>query len=121
MAHQFCKPVFDWWLRIEISKGNLPQELLSTPVKWVGSEFPTLDARAQINSTVAKIRGGLLSRSEAVASMGIDPIALDEQISSDNKRADLLGLVFDSDARRVSSLGQEQPTQPNEAGNATIQ
>jgi capsid protein len=66
------------------------------------------------NSTLQKIRAGLMSRSEATASTGADPEALDEQIAADNARADRLGLIFDSDPRRVTLQGLEQPSEAND-------
>jgi lambda family phage portal protein len=110
MARQFCRPIYGWWLKIMIATGELPETVASAPVRWIAPEFQTLDARMATQSTLQKIRGGLMSRSEAVSSTGADPEALDEQISSDNSRADKLGLVYDSDPRRVNLQGMEQPS-----------
>jgi lambda family phage portal protein len=118
VAYQFCRPIWNWWVKIKVAAGELPEEILTTPVRWIAPEFQTLDSRMTVNSTLQKIRAGLISRGEAVASVGGDPEALDEQIASDNARADKLGLVFDSDPRRVTIQGQEQPTQP-EGANVT--
>ena len=63
-----------------------------------------------IQSLVQKISAGLLSRSEAVAGTGVDPEALDREIAADNARADNLGLIFDSDASKVTLQGLEQPS-----------
>ena len=48
---------------------------------------------------IAAIRGGLLSRSEAISSFGYDAEDIDREIAADNARADALGLRFDSDPR----------------------
>jgi lambda family phage portal protein len=118
MAYQFCRPIWKWWLKIQVAAGELPEEILTAPVRWIAPEFQTLDSRMTVNSQVQKIRAGLVSRSESVSSTGVDPTALDEQIAADNARADKLGLIFDSDARRVTLQGQEQP---NGATETTIQ
>jgi capsid protein len=46
------------------------------------------------------IRGGLLSRSEAISAFGYDAEDIDREIAADNQRADQLGLVLDTDPRR---------------------
>ena len=110
VSYQFNRPIWNWWLKIQVAAGTLPEEILSVPVRWIAPEFQTLDARMTTNATLLKIRSGLLSRSEAVSSTGADPTALDEQIAADNARADKLGLIYDSDPRRVTLQGQEQPS-----------
>jgi lambda family phage portal protein len=110
VAHQLCRPIWQWWLKIQVATGELPEEILSAAVRWVAPPIETLDSRMATQSTLQKIRAGLMSRSEAVAGTGVDPEGLDRQIASDNARADSLNLIFDSDPRRVSLQGQEQPS-----------
>jgi lambda family phage portal protein len=107
-AYQFCRPVWQWWIRIMVASGELPEEILAAPVRWVGVPIPTLDSRMETQSTVQKIRAGLMSRNEAVRGSGVDIESLDREIAADNARADALGLIFDSDARKVTLQGQEQ-------------
>jgi lambda family phage portal protein len=122
MAPIFCAPIWRWWCKIQVASGALPEEILTAPVRWVAPEFQTLDARMTTNATVQKIRAGLMSRAEAVASNGGDVEALDLQIQQDNLRADRLQLIFDSDPRRVNLQGMQQPDQQEaNNGNATIQ
>ncbi len=113
MAYQFCRPVWNWWLKIQVATGELPEEILTAPVRWVAPPIETLDSRMATQSTLQKIRAGLMSRSEAVAGTGVDPEALDRQIAADNARADSLNLIFDSDPRRVNLQGMEQPSDVN--------
>ena len=77
-------------------------------MRWVGVPIPTLDSRMETQSTVQKIRAGLMSRNEAVRGSGVDIESLDREIAADNARADELGLIFDSDPRKVTLQGQEQ-------------
>jgi len=58
---------------------------------------------------VLAIRAGLMSRSEAISAFGYDAEKIDREIAADNARADALGLVFDSDPRRVARTGAAQP------------
>jgi lambda family phage portal protein len=107
-AHQFCRPVWLWWSRIMVATGELPETILTAPVRWTGVPIPTLDSRMETQSTIQKIRAGLMSRNEAVRSSGVDIESLDREIAADNARADQLGLIFDSDPRKVTLQGQEQ-------------
>jgi lambda family phage portal protein len=111
VAFQLCRPAWRWWIKIQVASGALPESVLAAPApRWVPPPIPTLDSRMEVQSLIQKIRGGLLSRSEAVAGTGIDPEALDREIAADNLRADTLGLIYDSDARKVTLQGLEQPS-----------
>jgi lambda family phage portal protein len=110
MGFQFCRPIWNWWTRIMVASGQLPEEVLSAPVRWVGVPIKTLDSRMEIQSTIQAIRAGLMSRNEAVRGSGVDIESLDREIAADNQRADLLNLVFDSDPRKVNLQGMEQPS-----------
>jgi lambda family phage portal protein len=107
-AHQFCRPVWQWWTRIMVATGELPGEILTASARWVGVPIPTLDSRMETQSTIQKIRAGLMSRNEAVRGSGVDIESLDREIAADSARADELGLIFDSDPRKVTLQGQEQ-------------
>jgi lambda family phage portal protein len=110
-APQFCRPVWQWWTRIMVASGQLPEAILTAPVRWVGVPIPTLDSRMETQSVIGKIRAGLLSRSEAVRVTGLDVEALDNELATDNQRADRLGLILDSDPRKVTLQGLEQPSE----------
>ncbi len=105
-VHQFCRPTWNWWTRVMVATGQLPNEVLTAPVRWIPQPVPALDRRMEIESLKNQIRCGLISRSEAVSQTGMDPEALDEEIARDNARADKLGLVFDSDARLTTAAGR---------------
>ena len=108
-VHQWCRPVWNWWTRIMVATGELPEEVLTAPVRWIPQPVPALDRRMEIESLKNQIRCGLISRSEAVSQTGMDPEALDEEIARDNARADRLALIYDSDPRRTAAMGMEQP------------
>lgn len=59
-----------------------------------------LDPSKEVPPMIQKVRGGLASRSEAVRSLGGDPEQVDAEQAEDNRRADELGLSYDSDGRR---------------------
>ena len=50
-----------------------------------------------------------MSRSEAISAFGYDAEEIDREIAADNARADALGLVLDSDPRKVARTSAAQP------------
>ena len=72
-----------------------------------------LDPRADTLATINRVRAGFMSRAEAVAQTGWRVEDVDAELAADNSRADALGLVLDSDPRRMSQQGlSQQPQQP---------
>jgi len=108
LVFQLCRPVWAAWTRAAMAAGVLPEGDYST-VRWIAPRLQMLDSRMEVQSIIQQIRGGLLSRSEAVSAMGWDVEQIDSEIAADNARADALGLVFDSDARRRTQQGQDVP------------
>ncbi|MBL8231032.1 MAG: phage portal protein [Bryobacterales bacterium] len=109
LVFQFCRPVFDLWLRLAIASGMLPGTIEDySSVRWIAPQIEMLDPAAETRNLVAQVRAGFLSRAEVVSRTGWDVEDIDAEIASDNARADRLGLVLDSDPRRVSQQGQAQ-------------
>lgn len=102
---QFCAPVLARWMRLAVALGVIPS---TGKARWIGPQIAMLDERAETLATVAKIRAGLTSRAEAVSQTGWNIEDIDAELAADNARADRLGLVLDSDPRRVTAQGQEQ-------------
>jgi lambda family phage portal protein len=118
LVFSLCRPVWQWWVRIAVAMGELPETVLDLPVKWVAQPVEMLDSRMEVETQVRQVRAGFTSRSEIVSQSGLDSEVLDEEIRRDNERADRLGLIFDSDPRKVSQQGQEQ-SQPQEVPSAS--
>jgi lambda family phage portal protein len=108
LVFQLCRPVWANWTRAAMAAGVLPEGDYST-VRWIAPRLQMLDSRMETQNIIQQIRGGLLSRAEAVSAMGWDVEQIDAEIAQDNARADALGLVFDSDARRRTQQGQDVP------------
>jgi lambda family phage portal protein len=112
MVFQFCRPVWDLWVRYALMTGVLDGSVEDyRQVRWVAPPLEMLDARAEVLGLQAKVRNGFMSRTEAVNATGLDAEQVEAEIASENARADALGLVLDSDPRRVSAQGQEQPSE----------
>ncbi len=110
IVHQLCRPLWRAWMDQAVLEGslNLPgyarrrREYQAT--KWIPQGWQWVDPQKEFNAMLTAIRAGLLSRAEAISAFGYDAEDIDREIAADNRRADALGLVFDSDPRH------DQPT-----------
>lgn len=105
---QFCAKVFTWF-----KEGA---EMLGVPCKnakaeWTAPRRPVTDPNAY-RDLRDEVRAGFKSVPEAIRECGYDPDTIILENTEFYKKLDAVGLVIDSDPRRVSSVGQVQPTQP---------
>ena len=107
IVFQLCRPVLAAWLRFGAAAGVLPSAP-AADIRWIAPLPEMLDAQSEVAAEISRIRAGLKSRSEAVAATGWDVDAIDAEIALDNARADRLGLVLDSDPRKLTAQGQAQ-------------
>jgi len=114
VVFQLCRPVWEAWTRLAVAAGVLPEGDYGD-VRWIAPQLSMLDQRMEVQSVIQQIRAGLISRSEAVSMSGWDAEQIDAEIAQDNARADRLGNVYDSDPRRTTLQGQEQPAVAPEA------
>jgi capsid protein len=105
MVPQFCAPVLARWMQMATALGVIPAP---AKARWIGPQVGMLDENAETTATIKKIRAGLTSRAEAVSATGWNIEDIDAELAADNARADRLGLVLDSDPRRVAQQGQIQ-------------
>jgi lambda family phage portal protein len=110
LVYQLCRPVWDAWVRYALLSGVLDGSPEDYEVRWIAPPLEMLDAQAEVQAVVKKVRAGFLSRTEAVAQTGLDAEALEVEMAAEQRRADALELVFDSDARQTTQQGQEQPS-----------
>jgi lambda family phage portal protein len=105
IVHQLCRPVWRAWMEQAVLEGALAlpgfarrrREYLAA--KWIPQGWQWVDPLKEFNALKLAIRAGLMSRSEAISAYGYDAEDIDREIAADNRRADELGLVFDSDPR----------------------
>ena len=105
IVHQLCRPVWRAWMEQAVLEGRLalpgfarqPRRYLAA--KWIPQGWQWVDPKKEFDALLVAIRAGLLSRSEAISAFGYDAEDIDREIAADNRRADDLGLMFDSDPR----------------------
>jgi len=68
--------------------------------------YTWVDSEKDLKAAKGRVRSGFSSRTQEVAELGNDVEELELEIADDNKRADGLGLVFDSDGRKTDNSGK---------------
>ena len=117
VVHQFCRPVWNRFLRWEVLRGGVPasayQRDRSTllAVKWLPPAFPWVDPEKDAKAAILEMEARLRSRAEIVAERGYDVERLDQEIAADIERSRRLGL---SPANGVRQTGPEQGDNPEE-------
>lgn len=101
MVYQFCRPIWNKFVELAILSDaiNIPNDSSFALVKWIPQGFSWVDPIKEQKAQKAAVRCGFKSRSEVISELGYDAEEIDLEISEDNKRADSLGLQFDSDSR----------------------
>ena len=109
-----CDPMIRWFLDAAYLAGAIASP--DAEYDWVPPRFYSADPQRDLNAQKGEVRAGFKSWSAAVAERGEDPEATAQQLATDNKRFDALGLVLDVDGRVMSNAGQLQkpPSPPAE-------
>lgn len=107
LINQFCKFIVDEFKKIQIIKNpKLPESKVSfTPPAPL-----QVDPITENNADKSAIRNGFKSLSKALRERGLDPKKALKEISQDQKLLDLYGLTLDTDPRKVSLAGNQNPT-----------
>lgn len=121
MCPAFNTPIWRAWLDQAALTGAVAlPELATVPsaraarrVRWLPQAAAWVDPEKDARAKALMVRNGFVSRSSVVAELGEDPEAVEQEIADEQRRADALGLVFDSDGRRASGAGAT-PTTPDE-------
>jgi lambda family phage portal protein len=110
VVHQFCRPVWQRWAQLAVLSGAIKGLDPAVPVKWTPQAWAYINPVQDVQAAREEIRSGLNSREAIVSERGEDSAQIDRENAAGNKRADELGLVYDSDGRVAVSKGAGQPT-----------
>lgn len=109
MIPAMLQPLAEWIkLAWKLQNPQRSNEIDALRIRWTPPHRPIVDPAREIPAIVKKIRAGLQSRQGAQRELGFDPDVLVEEFVEDQKVADAGGLVFDTDARKVSTSGITQ-------------
>lgn len=100
IVHQFCKPVWERFVRVAVLSGALPApdfdanaaDYLSS--EWLPPKFDYVDPVKDVKAEIEAINAGLKSRSQAISERGYAAEDIDAQIKADHDREQALGLAF---------------------------
>lgn len=109
LAPQLLTPLWREWFRLAfLTPGALPTPTGEDAdrVVWTPHSWPYLHPVQDVSAFREAVRAGLTSRAAAVSETGEDAEVIDAQVARDNKRADALGLRYDSDGRTTKGGGQ---------------
>lgn len=99
---QFCGAVEGWFLEALEMMG---EDTNGVTMRWTPAPTEMLNPSEEVPAIRDAIRAGLSTISEAARNRGVDPDTFLEEWKADADRLDELGLVFDSDPRKVTAVG----------------
>lgn len=108
---QFCDPVYQWAVEAATIM-NLPT---APTARWTPPPPPMIDPVNEGLAIQRNVRTGIQTISDALRERGYDPEEVFTEMAADNKTLDRLGLVLDSDPRKMTQAGQFQQTTPTTA------
>lgn len=107
---QLCNPVWAWFSEFAGIMG-MPTDV---DIDWTPPKRSMVDPTKEVPAAINAIRGGLQSQSYTLREFGFDPEQVYKEIAEDNKTIDMMGLIFDSDARKTMKAGVIQTYVTNE-------
>jgi lambda family phage portal protein len=101
-----CEPTWQWFLEAAYFAGLIDHT--NHEAEWSPPRPYSADPGRDVNAKLAEVRAGFRSLSSAIAETGYNPDDVLAQIAVDNAKLDELGIILDSDPRRISQAGQVQ-------------
>lgn len=109
----FCDPVWGWFIEACQLAGQIPVDAV-IPAEWAPPRFEMINPLQDVQADLLEVRAGFASPQQMIAKRGYDPRGVVEEWAAHAAETDALGLVFDSDPRKVSKGGNVQPTDPGQ-------
>lgn len=109
----FCQPIWDWFIEMAQTAGELPVGQ-GFPVEWAPPKFESVNPLQDAQADLLEVRSGFASPQQMIAKRGYDTEQVMSEWQAFAKEADNLKLVFDSDPRKVTKVGQAHMSDPTE-------
>lgn len=109
----WCQPIWDWCMEAAHLAGLIDSP--DVPVEWAPPAFQSVNPLQDANADLAEVRAGFASLPQKIAARGWDPADVVSEQAEFLAETDKLGLVFDSDPRRVAKSGTAQGQFPGDA------
>ncbi|MCA3441945.1 MAG: phage portal protein [Rhodobacter sp.] len=114
----FCEPIWRWFIEAAQLAGLLPLDAM-IPAEWAPPRFEMVNPLQDVQADLLETRAGFASPQQMIAKRGYDPAAVIEEWAAHAEATDALGLIFDSDPRKVSKGGNTQPTETADPATGT--
>ncbi len=101
-----CAPVWRWFTEAAWAAGQIPTP--DVPVEWSPPKFDAVDPQKDAMANLLAIRSGTMTLAEVIAQQGRNPDQVLAEIAATNAKLDALGIILDSDPRRVTKTGIAQ-------------
>ncbi|MBN8843262.1 MAG: phage portal protein [Sphingomonadales bacterium] len=99
---RFCAAVEQWFLDAAEMMGH---NIDGVELRWTPPKQEMLDPASEVPANRDAVRAGQKTHSQVVRENGDDPDTFFAELADDLKRLDDLGIVLDSDPRRVTQVG----------------
>lgn len=109
MIPQFLIPLWSW----AMFALELAGEAVTKNDDWTAPPLPFVEPDKEGLAIIRNIRGGIITPDEALRERGYDPAVFWNEYAENFARLDELGIVLDSDARKMTQAGQAQFTAPH--------
>jgi lambda family phage portal protein len=109
-----CQPVWDWFIAAAYVAGLVPSPKI--PVKWSPPRFEYLNPLDDARADLMMMRMGATSLTRVVGRQGEDLDDILAEIAATNAKLDALGIILDSDPRKVTQQGLYQQEPAAETG-----
>jgi lambda family phage portal protein len=110
----FCQPVWDWFIASAYVAGLIP--VPTAGVEWEPPKFEYLNPLDDARADLMMVRMGSTSLRRVVARQGENLDDILAETAETNATLDALGIVLDSDPRKVTQQGLYQPEPAAGAG-----
>lgn len=104
---QFCDGVWGWVMEMAAEMNGWPE---IPKAEWSAPPMPMLAPEKEGLAYSRLVRSGAMTLYQVIRERGEDPATHLAEIAESNAKLDELGIVLDSDARKTSGAGQEQPS-----------
>ena len=115
MLPQFLLPTWMWFTDIGTMSGALDRRRGRIGVKWSLPKFEAIEPLKDAMADLTRIRAGTLTLTEAQAASGYDPADMLNEIAATNAQLDELGIILDSDPRKVTKAGTKHAAKGSSA------